>query len=116
MSAFSFDQAAIAKSHHCSAQRIAVNDEIVGDVGARHRKLNGYFWRVLTDMPQREAQNKRGDARLRLKTTNHQLMKVYASQLIQALRDQKRPIIMSRHCPVDRRRIQRDQRCAGDCS
>src|SRR5258708_1782863 len=76
MPAFSFDQPAIAKSHHYSAQRIAVNDEIVGDVGARHRKRDGYFARVVTDIPQREAQNKGGDARLRLKTTNHQLMNI----------------------------------------
>jgi hypothetical protein len=95
MPAFSFDQAAIAESHHCSAQRIAVNDEIVGNVGARHRKSDGYFGRVLTEIPQREAQNERGDARLRLKTTDHQLMNVHASQLIQALRDQECPIIMS---------------------
>jgi hypothetical protein len=65
-----------------------------------------YFGRVSTDIPQREAQNKRGDARLRLKTTNHQLMNVHASQLIPALRDQERPVIMSWHCPVDRRRMQ----------
>src|ERR1700737_4561980 len=109
MPAFSFDQPAIAKSHHCSAQRIAVNDEVVGNVGARHRKRDGYFVRVFTDIPQREAQNKGGDAWLRLKTTNHQLMNVNASQLIQALRYQERPIIMSWHCPVDRRMIQSDQ-------
>ena len=77
-----------------------------GNVGARHRKRDGYFGRVFTDIPQREAQNRRGDARLRLKTTNHQLMNVHASQLIPAQRDQERPVIMSWHCPVDRRRIQ----------
>src|SRR5258707_4159233 len=85
MPAFSFDQPAIAKSHHYSAQRIAVNDEIVGNVGARHRKRDGYFARVFTDIPQRDAQNKGGDARVRLKTTNHRLMNVHASQLSQAL-------------------------------
>jgi len=79
MPAFTFDQAAIAKSHHCPAQRIAVNDQVVGDVDARHWKLDGYLGRALTNIPQREAQNKRGDALLRLQTANHQLVNVHAS-------------------------------------
>src|SRR5258707_8924674 len=105
MAAFSFDQAAIAKSHHCSAERIAVDDKIVGNVGARHRKRDGYFWRV-TEIPQREAKNKRGDAWLRFKATNHQLLNVGARQLIQALRAQERPIVIGWYYQDYRRMIQ----------